>query len=124
MGSAASTAYRLGQETSGSKGVGAGLRGVASAGAAAAGQRLGETGGLKDAAERGQRAALFAGVSRSGGSSASAASAGGADGAPQWARRLRSEQTARHHRQATLQSLREGDRGGAGASPDISEREE
>jgi type IV secretion system protein TrbL len=46
------------------------------------------------------------------------------DGAPQWARRLRSEQSARHHRQVALQAVREGDRGGAGANPDIKERED
>jgi type IV secretion system protein TrbL len=66
---------------------------------------------------------LFAGAAPS----PSRAAAGGEnpDGdTPQWARQLRSEQSARHHRQVALQAVREGDRGGAGANPDISERED
>jgi type IV secretion system protein TrbL len=131
MGSAASTAYRLGQETSGSSSVGAGLGGVASAGGAAARQKLGGASGLGAAAERGQRAAFMAGASRpggspasSGGSSARSAGEGGSGDAPQWARRIRSEQASRQHRQVALQAIREGDRGGAGAAPDISEKED
>ena len=124
MGSAASTAYRLGQETSGSKSVGAGLAGVGRAGAAAMKARLSDAAGLGEAAERGRRAAMFAGAS--GGASSAAASGGGgsADEAPAWARRLRAEQTARHHRHVALQAVREGDRGGAAATPDIKERED
>jgi len=123
MGTAAGTAYRLGQETSGSSNVAAGLGGVARAGAAAARERIGASAGLGEAAERGRRAALFAGASR--GSSATPRSSGGAaEDAPQWARRLRAEQGARHHRQAALQAVREGDRGGAAANPDFSERED
>ncbi|NUQ17401.1 MAG: P-type conjugative transfer protein TrbL, partial [Sphingomonas sp.] len=58
-------------------------------------------------------------------SAAPAAGAGeGSSDAPDWARRLRSEQAARHHRQAALQAVREGDRGGAAANPDIKEKEE
>jgi type IV secretion system protein TrbL len=124
MGSAASTAYRLGQETSGSTSVGAGLGGVARAGAAAARQRVGEAAGIGEAVERGQRAALFAGATRTGGAGAGSGSGGGSDEAPQWAQRLRSEQNARHQRHAALQTIREGDRGGAGATPDIDERED
>ena len=124
MGSAASTAYRLGQETSGSKSVGAGLGGIARAGGAAARDKIGSAAGLGAAAERGSRAAFLAG-SRSPGSTPGAdAGAGSPDGAPQWARRLRSEQSARHHRHAALQAVREGDRGGAAANPDISQRED
>jgi type IV secretion system protein TrbL len=36
---------------------------------------------------------------------------------------MRSEQSARHHRQVALHAVRDGDRGGAGANPDISERD-
>jgi type IV secretion system protein TrbL len=122
MGAAAGAAYRLGQETSGSKSVGAGVGGMVSAGAAAARQKLGEAGGIGSAAERGQRAAFFAGASRSGAEPAGGSA--GSEEAPSWARRLRSEQSARHHRHVALQSLREGDRGGAGAAPDIKERED
>jgi type IV secretion system protein TrbL len=123
MGAAAGTAYRLGQETSGSRSVGEGLGGVARAGAAMAREKVGAAAGLGAAAERGRRSAMFAG---SGAGAAPAASGGGAaaDEAPQWARRLRSEQNARHHRHAALQAVREGDRGGSAANPDISERED
>ena len=123
MGSAASTAYRLGQETSGSTSVGAGIGGMASAGAAAARQKVSQATGLGAAVDRGQRAALFAGATSPGTNSGDSSAAAGGD-APQWARQLRSEQTARHHRQVALHAVRDGDRGGAAANPDISEREE
>lgn len=123
MGAAAGTAYRLGQETSGSGSVGAGLGGVARAAAAGARDRIGASMGLSDAADRGRRSAIFAG---SGGGASGTGSAGGSSGgeAPEWARRLRADQAARHHRHAALQSVREGDRGGAAANPDIKERED
>ena len=122
MGSAASTAYRLGQETSGSPTVGAGLNGVASAGGAALKNKMANAGGLSAAAERGQRAALFAGSARSAAPTAGDASA--SDAAPGWARRLRAEQNARHHRQSAVQAIREGDGGGAAANPDIRQKED
>jgi type IV secretion system protein TrbL len=123
MGSAASTAYRLGQETSGSAGAGAGLAGIGRAAGNAAGDRLRAIGGLGAAAERGRRAALLAGARTSGGSSSP--DAGGASEAmPGWARRMRSEQKAGHRRQAALHVIRDGERGGSGAIPDISERED
>lgn len=46
-----------------------------------------------------------------------------ADTAPAWARQLRAEQTARYHRHVAIQALREGDRDGASATPDIKERD-
>lgn len=120
MGSAASTAYRLGQETSGSATVGAGLGGVAQAGAAMARQRVGDAAGFRAAAERGRQAAMSAGSASHAAASAQAPD----EAAPQWAKQLRTEQSGRHHRQAALQAVREGDRGGAGAHPDLSERED
>ena len=122
MGAAASTAYKLGQETSGSTSVGAGLSGVASAGGAALRDRMGQAGGSAAAAERGQLAALFAGSARS--AAAETAETASSGDTPDWARRLRSEQSHRHHRQAALQAIREGERGGASANPDIREKEE
>ena len=122
MGAAASTAYKLGQETSGSSTVGAGLSGVAQAAKGAARDRVSDISGLGAAVERGERAAFMAGARTSGGSSGSASSSA-ADEAPGWARQLRSEQSARHHRQVAVHALREGDRGSAGATPDISERD-
>jgi type IV secretion system protein TrbL len=122
MGAAASTAYRLGQETSGSSSLGAGLSGVASAGGAAMRDKMANAGGIADAAQRGQRAALFAGSSRSlAGTPADAATAGET---PAWARRLRAEQSARHHRHSAMQAIREGDGGGSAANPDIKEKED
>jgi type IV secretion system protein TrbL len=122
MGAAASTAYRLGQETSGESSVAAGLGGIASAGGAAARDRLRSAGGIAAAAERGQRAALLAGATST--RPVAPLAAEPANDTPDWARRLRSEQTARHHRHAALQALREGDRGGAAANPDIKEKED
>ena len=122
MGSAASTAYKLGQETSGSSSIGAGLSGVASAAGHAARGKLATATGLGAAAEGGERAALLAGGKTSAAQNGGAAS--GADGAPQWARQLRTEAAARHHRHLAMQTIREGDRGGAGATPDIAEKED
>lgn len=122
MGAAASTAYRLGQETSGSGSIGAGLGGVAGAAGAAARQKLDPAGKFAAAAERGQRAALFAGASRAP-AEADQGVAQQSGEAPGWARQIRSEQAARHHRQAALQAIKDGDRGGAAANPDISEKE-
>jgi type IV secretion system protein TrbL len=122
MGAAASTGYRLGRETSGESSMAAGLGGIASAGGAAARAKLGEATGLSVAKERGERAALFAGATSTRGPAAAGADSSGA--APDWARKLRSEQSARHHRQAALQAVHEGDRGGAAANPDIKEKEE
>ncbi|MEI9850166.1 MAG: P-type conjugative transfer protein TrbL [Sphingomonas sp.] len=121
MGSAASTAYKLGQETSGSSSVGAGLGGVASAARSAAGQRISSALGLQAAAAEGRNAAWNAGSTSA---SAGVGAQAGSEAAPAWARQMRAEQTARHHRHVALQSLRSGDRGGASATPDIKERDD
>lgn len=76
---------------------------------------------LGEAAERGRSAAWHAGTTKGGG--APAPSAGAESGMPQWASRLQSEQAARHRRQMAVHTIREGDRGGASATPDISEKE-
>ena len=137
VGAAASTAYGLGQATSGATGmagVAAGLGGVARAGGGAVAQgvramasRAGEP--LKESAQAGRSAAWRAtgGSAPGGASSALAASAraapvspsGGA--APEWARRLRAEQASRAHRHATAQAIRDGDRPGGAANPDLKE---
>jgi type IV secretion system protein TrbL len=122
MGADVSASYRLGQEVSGSRSVGAGLGGIATAAAGTARDRIRNLGGLGTAAEQGRSTALLAG-SRASQTKGAANAPAGASEAPDWARQLRSEQSARHHRQMALQALREGDRGGAGANPDISERE-
>ncbi|MBB5684983.1 P-type conjugative transfer protein TrbL [Sphingobium boeckii] len=134
MGSAAATSYRLGQETSGSPSVGAGLGGMAAAAKGVAAQRISSATGFGEAVEAGQdgawRAMNSGGGPGAGGSRAGPRSSQGAggegpsDGAPAWARQMRSEQTARHHRHAAFQAIRDGDRGGASATPDIKERED
>ena len=123
LGAGASTAYRLGKETSGETGmagVRAGMAGVAGAAADFAKERS----GLGAAAAAGREAVWRGGKA----SQASAASEG--DGAassaaepPAWARRLRSEQSGRHRRQMVVQAVREGDRPTAPAAPDIKERD-
>ena len=122
MGSAASASYQLGQTASGSSSVGAGIGGMAQATGNAARQKASAALGLGEAAERGRDAAWSAlnGGANSNGSPSGAA----ADGAPSWARSLRRQQDARHHRHVALQTLKEGDRGGASATPDIKEKED
>ncbi|NKJ44838.1 P-type conjugative transfer protein TrbL [Novosphingobium sp. SG720] len=122
MGSAASAAYQLGQTAAGSSSVGAGIGGMAQAAGNTVRQKASSALGLGEAAERGRDAAWSAlnggaGVTRSTPSAPT-------DGAPPWARSLRRQQDARHHRHVAMQTLKEGDRGGASATPDIKERED
>jgi type IV secretion system protein TrbL len=120
MGSAASTAYTLGQEAAGSSSVSAGLTGIARAAGSAMRQRASAALGVGEAAESGRAAAWSALAGRS----ASGAADPSGEATPAWARQLRRQQDARHHRHVAVQALREGDRGGAGATPDISEKED
>jgi len=123
MGSAASAAYQLGQETAPSPTVGAGIKGVAEAAGNAVRGRMSGSPGLSEAASSGRQAAWNA-LNQTGQQSSQAASGEGGAGPPDWARKLRAEQANRHHRHIALQTLREGDRGGASATPDIHERED
>jgi type IV secretion system protein TrbL len=118
MGSAASTAYKLGQEGAGSSSVGAGLGGVAQAAGNAAKSRMSASLGLGQAVESGRQAAFNAMVGRDAPSSAET----GRDTLPVWARDMKSQASARHHGQAAMHSLQQGDRGGHGATPDLDER--
>jgi type IV secretion system protein TrbL len=125
MGSAASTSYQLGQESAGSSSVGAGLGGVAKAAGNAARTGASNALGLSDAAASGRDAAANAfNGSPASGQASSPDAQGAASGAPGWARDLKSQQSARHHRHVAMQTLKEGDRGGASATPDIKERED
>ncbi|ARS26980.1 P-type conjugative transfer protein TrbL [Sphingomonas sp. KC8] len=117
MGAAASTAAQLGRETGGSA-----IGGMASAAKGAATQKIGNALGIGAAAERGRNAA-WAALNRAGSTASSGSEQTGSDTAPAWARRLHASQTARTRRHAVVHALREGDRGGAGANPDIKERE-
>ena len=125
MGSAASTAYTLGQQTASASSIGAGLSGVARACGNVAKAAASDTLGIGAAAEQGRTAAWNALNNKGSGSSQSASpGAQGAPGdAPIWAQRLRTEQATRHHRQVAVQTIKEGDRGGASATPDIAEKE-
>ncbi|MDF2640634.1 MAG: type secretion system protein TrbL [Novosphingobium lindaniclasticum] len=125
MGTAASTAYGLGQSSAGSSSVGAGLGGAAKAAGGAARQKASQAFGIGEAAQRGRDAATEAFHGAGGGSGEDpAASPASTHPAPGWARNLRRQQDARHHRQVALQTLKEGDRGGAAAVPDIQEKED
>ena len=122
MGSAASASYQLGQNAAGSSSVGAGMRGMAQAAGSGLRSKVSEGLGLREAANRGRDAAwnAMAGKGQAGGSSSS----GGAQQPPAWASAMRRRQEARHHWQVAVQTLREGDRGGASATPDIREKED
>jgi type IV secretion system protein TrbL len=120
MGSAASTAYTLGKETAMKPTVGAGLKGVAQAAGGAARERASSALGLRQAASNGRTGAWNALNHASGGSDTSS---GDGERVPGWARAMRGQQTARHHRQIATHTLQQGDRGGASATPDIKERE-
>ncbi|GAA0309823.1 P-type conjugative transfer protein TrbL [Sphingomonas oligophenolica] len=122
MGSAASAAYRMGQEGAGSTSVASGLGGVARAAGNAMRARASGAFGLQEAAASGRAAAFNALAGRP-----PAPPESGGDGEqeqPGWARALRQKQDARHHQQIVAHALREGDRGGASAAPDIKEKED
>ena len=123
MGSAASASYQLGQSAAGSSSVGAGLGGVTQAAGGALRQKTSSALGLSQAAQSGRDAAwsAFNGIKSSGERGASGDTS---DGAPSWARALRRQQNARHHGQVAAHALREGDRGGASATPDIKEKDD
>lgn len=120
MGSAASTAYRLGQEASGSTSVGAGVSGVARAGGSALRHKVESALGISEAAASGRDGAWTA----LNGGAPDAASSTSDDQQPQWARALKRQQDMRHHRQVAMHTLRDGERGGASASPDIKEKDD
>ncbi|MDF1628001.1 MAG: P-type conjugative transfer protein TrbL [Parvibaculaceae bacterium] len=135
MGSAASTSFQLGRATSGASGmagVAAGMGGVvrAAGGAAIHGARSAAgraSTSLKQSAAKGTRAAWTAsgGAPTSSMSEAAAASANTpASSAPDWAKRIRSEQTTRASRHAVTQAIKDGDRPGQGANPSIHQKDD
>ncbi|HYJ51916.1 MAG TPA: P-type conjugative transfer protein TrbL [Allosphingosinicella sp.] len=123
MGAAASSAAQLGRETGGSS-----LGGIAAAAKGAMAQRVNGALGLGAAAERGRDSARSAMTGKPASASSSSGgtpgqAAGGSAEAPAWAQRLRTEQTSRHRRQAAVHVLGSGPSSGAGATPDIKERD-
>ena len=135
MGSAASSAYGFGAATSGASDMGAvaaGLGGIARAGGGAVAngarsmaQRAGSA--FSQSSQTGRQAAWRAtgGSNAAGPAPAGGGSApGGSSSAPPaWARRLQAEQRARHYRQTTSQAIKQGDRPGAPANPDLDQEE-
>jgi len=126
MGSAAQASYRLGQETSGSASIGAGLGGIATAAGGAASQGMKAAASriaspIRASAERGQQAAWNAGRTSPAPAAASASAA--SDSTPAWAQSLRAQQTARHQRHMAMQTIKDGDRPGGAANPDLSQKE-
>lgn len=121
VGTAAGEGYRMGARRTEDGGVAAGMAGVARTAGHALRERVSQAVGLDEARERGNDAAWAA--FRPGPNPTPAANDQGG-GAPQWARDMRSEQSARHHRHVAMQSVREGERGGASAAPDIKEKED
>jgi type IV secretion system protein TrbL len=119
MGAATSSAYQLGQQAAGSTSMGAGIGGVARAASNAAKSRASTAFGFSEAVSTGRQAAWDA----LNGNSPSSASGGG-ETAPAWARALRHQQSARHHRQAALHAVTHGGSGGASATPNIKERDD
>jgi len=132
MGSAASTSYQLGQATSGASGmagVAAGLGGVARAAGGAVAQKArsmaGQAGAsLSRSAQAGREGAWQATGGQPISNGAPSSSSTGSASAPDWARSFRSEQARRAQAHATTQSIKDGDRSGAGANPDLSSKEE
>jgi type IV secretion system protein TrbL len=140
MGSAASAAYQLRQATSGASGaagVASGLSGVARAAAGAAAQPFRDmagraAGSLADSVQRGRSGAWratggsspVAGAAPSAAPAADTATGGQGAGPPAWARRLQSAQSAHVQRHAVLQTVKDGDRPGGSANPDLSSKED
>lgn len=126
MGSAAQASYRLGQETSGSASIGAGLGGMATAAGGAASQSLRAAASriaspIRASAERGKQAVWNAG--RTSPAPAAASSGTASESTPAWAQSLRAQQTARHQRHMAMQTIKDGDRPGGAANPDLSDKE-
>jgi type IV secretion system protein TrbL len=121
VGTAARSAYNMGQAEAGVQTAGAGMAGVAKAAGHALRARAGRAAGLDEARSQGNDAAWAAFRP---GPNAPAAANDPSPGTPRWARDMRAEQSARYHRHAAIQTVREGERGGASANPDIKEKED
>jgi type IV secretion system protein TrbL len=135
MGAAASTSYQLAQATSGEtgiSGVAAGLGGVVRAAGGTVAQAAGRikdraTSSLKQSAESGRNNAWTAtgGTPTASMSGISAAPANDAAGStPDWAKRLRSQQTARASSHAVSQAIKDGDKPGHGANPSLHQKDD
>ncbi|MDF1719190.1 MAG: P-type conjugative transfer protein TrbL [Minwuia sp.] len=139
MGSAASTSFQMGQATSGASGMAgaaAGMSGVARAAGGAAMQSARSVAGragssLKQSADAGRRGAWTstggtptASMTEVAASVSPQSNALPANAPPDWAKRIRSEQTARASRHAVSQAIKDGDRPGSGANPSIHQKDD
>ncbi|RWQ22739.1 P-type conjugative transfer protein TrbL [Mesorhizobium sp.] len=128
IGSATSTAYSFGRDASGASGlsgVAAGMGGVArAAGGAVVQSARSVTAPVRQSAEAGRDAAWTATGGGPTSSQPEPAVNTAADAAPAWAKRLRSEQTARAHRHTAMQAVRDGDRPGSGANPSLNDKDD
>ena len=135
VGSAASSAYQLGSTTAGASGIAgaaAGMGGVARAAGGAVANTARSVAGragssLKNSADAGRRGAWTAtgGTPTTSMSEATAASANTpVNTAPDWAKRIRSEQTSRASRHAVGQAIKDGDRSGHGANPSLHQKDD
>ncbi|WP_353647014.1 P-type conjugative transfer protein TrbL [Mesorhizobium sp. WSM2240] len=128
MGSATSTAYRFGRITSGESGlsgVAAGMGGVArAAGGAVMQSARSVTNPMRQSVEAGRDAAGAATGGAPTSSRQEPAANTAVNAAPAWAKRLRSEQTARAHRHTAMQAVRDGDRPGGGANPSLNDKDD
>ena len=136
LASAATTAYGLGSAASGETGfagVAAGIGGVGRAGMGAVGNAAQSVGSrmataFSEDVAAGRSAAWRAtdggplGSNEASGAPSNATF--GRDTAPDWARRLRTEQTRRAHLQSTAQAVKEGDWLTGEASPDLDQKED
>ena len=120
LGSAASAAFAMGQGAAGSSSVGAGLGGVAQAARGAVRSRMSSALGIGEAIQSGRQAAWTAMNTTP--AAPDMKSGGDARAIPGWARAMKTDAAARHHRQAAIHTLQQGDHGGQGANPDIKER--
>jgi len=139
MGSAASSSFQMGQATSGASGMAgaaAGMTGVARAAGGAAMQSARSVAGragssLKQGADAGRRGAWTstggtptASMTEVAASVSPQSNAVPANAPPDWAKRIRSEQTARASRHAVSQAIKDGDRPGSGANPTLSNKDD
>ncbi|MCT7378231.1 P-type conjugative transfer protein TrbL [Chelativorans salis] len=127
-GSAASTAWQFGRASSaeaGLSGVAAGMHGLtrAAGGAVMRGARSAAE-PLRRSADAGRNAAWAATGGASTASIQDTSATAPSDAVPPWARRLRSEQTARAHRHTAAQAVRDGDRPGSGANPSLNDKDD
>lgn len=122
LGGAAGGAYQTAQAT-GQSGVGGVARAAGDTTAQAArdaGSRITEP--LREAFRSGRQSASPEPSSAEGAGGQTPPPATG--NVPDWARKLRAEQTARAHRHATAQAIKDGDRSGGSATPSLDQKDD